>query len=176
MVQVFLDTETTGVENGACVVEIAAIVVDDGHEIETFHEYAKPYRKMNPAAAKVTGLNDEFLSQFPEEREVLQRFYEWLVGMEVDEVLAYNAHFDTRIINDRLMIDSIINYKIFDNYKVVDVAKIAKKAIADGKIKKDGTKWNLTFVAGQLGLHFNAHNALEDTRAMYEVYKKLLTL
>lgn len=39
MLQVFLDTETTGIETGACVIELAAIMVEDNEIIDTFHRY-----------------------------------------------------------------------------------------------------------------------------------------
>ena len=102
MLQVFLDTETTGIETGACVIELAAIMVEDNEIIDTFHRYAKPYRPINPAAQAAHGITDEFLSDKPEEKEMLKDFIEWVEGAgEVREIFAYNAQFDIRIINDR---------------------------------------------------------------------------
>lgn len=76
MREVFLDTETTGIETGACVIELAAIMVEDGEIVDIFHEYAKPYRPINPAAEKAHGISMSMLEQKPEEKIVLQRFME----------------------------------------------------------------------------------------------------
>lgn len=174
MRQVFLDTETTGVEIGACIVEIAAIMVEDNEIIDTFHEYCKPYREININAYKAHGISMEMVKNKPAEKEILQRFIEWMIGLgDADEVLAYNAQFDIRIINDRMKMDNIVSNNYFDDYKIVDVAKIAKDCIRRGIIPKDGRKWNQEYVAKCLGINYNAHSALEDTKAMMKIYNIL---
>lgn len=176
MIQVYLDTETTGVENGACVIELAAIMVEDGEVIDTFHEYCKPYRPVAPAAFKAHGISNAFLADKPEEKEVLQRFVEWILGSGAKEVLAYNAQFDIRIVNDRVKMDHIMERNLFDDFVVVDVAKYARKAIADGKIQKNGRTWNQEYVASCFGIKYDAHSAIEDVKAMMQIYKNLLKL
>ena len=174
MRQVFLDTETTGIEIGACVIELAAVMVEDGEVVDTFHEFAKPYRPINPAAEKAHGISMSMLEFKPEEKIVLQRFMEWMIGMgQPDEVLAYNAQFDIRILNDRMEMDYLTQGKFFDDYKVVDVAKYAKEALRTGIIPKNGRKWNQEYVAGCLGIKYDAHSAIEDVKAMMKVYYAL---
>ena len=173
MIQVFLDTETTGVEIGACIIELAAIMVDNGEIIDTFHKYCKPYRPINPAAEKAHGISEAFLSDKPEEKEVLKEFIEWFMGGGAQEVYAYNAQFDIRIMNDRIKMDHLNDKNFFDDYKVVDVAKYAKEALKKGVIPKNGRKWNQEYVAGCLGIKYNAHSAIEDVKAMMKVYEIL---
>lgn len=174
MLKCYLDTETTGVENGACVIELAAVLVEDGEIIDTFHEYAKPYRPINPAAFKAHGISEAFLANKPEEKEMLANFMEWFVGMgDVDQILAYNAQFDVRVINDRIQMDYLDDQPFLDKNKVVDVAVIAKQAIKDGLIPKNGRKWNQEYVAGCLGIKYNAHSAIEDVKAMIQIHDKL---
>lgn len=174
MREVFLDTETTGIETGACVIELAAIMVEDGEIVDIFHEYAKPYRPINPAAEKAHGISMSMLEQKPEEKIVLQRFMEWMIGMgKPDKVLAYNAQFDIRILNDRFKMDYLVDSNFFDDYCVVDVAKYAKEALRTGVIPKNGRKWNQEYVAGCLGITYNAHSAIEDVKAMMQVYNML---
>ena len=174
MIQVFLDTETTGVEIGACIIELAAIMVDNGEIVDTFHQYAKPYRPINPNAEKAHGISMAFLEDKPEEKVMLQDFIEWMIGMgKPDEILAYNAQFDIRIINDRMKMDYLTEETYFDSYKVIDVAKYAKEAIRTGVIPKNGRKWNQEYVAGCLGITYNAHSAIEDVKAMMKVYNAL---
>ena len=171
MRQVFLDTETTGVEVGACVIDLAAIMVEDGEIVDTFHQYAKPYRPINPQAQKAHGISMQFLANKPEEKVMLQNFMEWIIGLGIPhEVLAYNAQFDIRILNDRMKMDYLTEGKFFDNFKVVDVAKYAKAAIKKGIVPSMGRKWNQEYVAGCLGITYNAHSAIEDVKAMMKIY------
>lgn len=177
MLKCYLDTETTGVETGACIVELAAILEEDGKIVDTFHEYMRPYRPISPAAFKAHGISEEFLADKPEEKDVLSNFIEWFNGTgDIDEVLAYNAQFDIRIINDRIMMDYLMDEPFIDRNKVTDVAKLAKKAIADGLIPKNGRKWNQEYVAGCLGIKYDAHAAIEDVKAMMQVHKKLMKM
>lgn len=176
MIQVFLDTETTGVENGACLVEIAAIMTDDDEIIDTFHEYCKPYRPVNPRAFAAHGISDAFLADKPEEKEVLQRFVEWIIGSNPQVIYAYNAQFDVRIINDRVKLDYIMEDNLIDKSKVVDVAKYAKKAIATGVLPKVGRQWSQEYVANCLGIKYDAHSAIEDVKAMRKIFVELVKL
>lgn len=174
MIQCFLDTETTGVEKGACVIELAAIMVEDGNITETFHSYAKPSRAISKGAFAAHGISEEFLVNQPTERDMLEDFVEWFNGNgPVDQVLAYNAQFDVRIINDRLEMDYIMGTPLINKDKVFDVAALAKKAMADGFIPKKGRKWSQEYIANCLGIEYDAHCALEDVKAMMEIHKRL---
>lgn len=175
MIQIFLDAETTGVEVGACVIELAAIMVDDGEIVDTFHKYAKPYRPIHPEAFKAHGISMDFLEDKPEEKDMLKEFLEWIVGSGAQEVLAYNAQYDIRVINDRLKMDYLLNDNLFDSYKIVDVAKYSKAAIKNGVIPKMGRKWNQEYVADCLGIKYNAHSAIDDVKAMMKIYDVLKT-
>lgn len=174
MREVFLDTETTGVEVGACVIELAAIMVEDGEIVDIFHEYAKPYRPINPQAQKAHGISMSMLENKPEEKIMLKNFMEWFIGLGgAHRVYAYNAQFDIRIINDRMKMDFLTEGNFFDNFPVVDVAKYAKAAIKQGIIPAFGRKWNQEYVAGCLGIKYNAHSAIEDVKAMMQIYDAL---
>ena len=177
MLKCYLDTETTGVEIGACVIEIAAILVEDGQIVDTFHEFMRPYRPVHPSAFKAHGISDEFLADKPEEKDVLSNFMEWFVGMgDVKQILAYNAQFDVRIINDRIMRDFLSDEPFLDKNIVVDVAVLAKQAIRDGLIPKNGRKWSQEYVAGCLGITYDAHSAIEDVKAMMRIHEKITKL
>lgn len=177
MIQCFLDTETTGVEVGACVIELAAIMVENGEIIDTFHQYARPYRKINKAAFDAHGISEKFLADKPEEKVMLQSFMEWFIGTgDVEQILAYNAKFDIRIINDRIRMDYLMEDDFLDKNKVCDVAVLARKAISEGKIPKNGRKWNQEYIGKCLGVTYNAHSAIEDVKAMMQIYDKLIKL
>lgn len=173
MIQMFFDTETTGVEIGACVIEIGALLIEDGRIVDTFHEYGNPSRRVSDGAYQAHHMDNEYLSQFPPESVMLKHFIEWFYGNAPDEILAYNAQFDVRIITDRIKMDGIMERDIFEHYKVTDVAKLARTAISRGLIPAQGRKWNQVYVAEQLGIKYEAHSAIEDVKAMYQIYCKL---
>lgn len=94
MRQIFLDTETTGLEanNGDRLVEIGCIeMVNRRLTGNTLHLYLNPERKGNEEAIKVHGLTDDFLAEKPKFAEVAPQVLDFIRGAEV---IIHNAAFD----------------------------------------------------------------------------------
>ncbi|MBP6900521.1 MAG: DNA polymerase III subunit epsilon [Burkholderiaceae bacterium] len=94
MRQIFLDTETTGLEanNGDRLVEIGCIeMVNRRLTGNTLHLYLNPERKGNEEAIKVHGLTDDFLADKPKFAEVAPQVLDFIRGAEV---IIHNAAFD----------------------------------------------------------------------------------
>lgn len=89
---VFLDTETTGLDDDAQVVEIA-IVNADGAVI--FESYVKPTVSVNPEAQAVHGIGPEKLASAPTWPEIAEQVR---AALEGKTVVIFNADFDTRIL------------------------------------------------------------------------------
>ena len=60
--RIFLDTETTGMSQATDrIVEVCAIEVDDDfNEIDSFHAFINPQRKVPWFVTRIHGLNNEF--------------------------------------------------------------------------------------------------------------------
>ena len=102
MRQIFLDTETTGLqpENGDRIVEIGCIeMVNRRLTGERRHVYLNPERKSAEEAIKVHGLTDAFLADKPRFAEVADDLLDFLSG---SEVIIHNAAFDVGFLNAEL--------------------------------------------------------------------------
>jgi len=92
--QVFLDTETTGLDaaNGDRIIEIGCIeLVNRRLTGRTLHHYVNPQRSSHPDALRVHGITDEFLADKPPFAAVAQEILEFCGGAEI---IIHNAAFD----------------------------------------------------------------------------------
>ncbi len=92
MATVFLDTETTGLEDDAQVVEIAVV---DGDGNVLFESYCRPTVPVDPGAQAVHGIGDDVLADAPQWPEISAQVRDVLEG---NTVVIFNAAFDTRIL------------------------------------------------------------------------------
>ena len=102
MRQIFLDTETTGLDAvaGDRIVEIGCIeMVGRRLTGRHLHLYFNPERSVHPEAVRVHGLTDEFLSDKPRFADHAPQVLEFLGGAEV---IIHNAPFDTGFLNEEL--------------------------------------------------------------------------
>lgn len=102
MRQIFLDTETTGLnpETGDRIVEIGCIeMVNRRLTGRHLHLYLNPERPGSEEATRIHGLTDAFLADKPKFREVAEEFVEFVRGAEV---IIHNAAFDVGFLNAEL--------------------------------------------------------------------------
>ena len=100
--QIFLDTETTGLDpkQGHRIIEIAAIEFNNRQPTNRrFHSYINPERDIDPAAEEVHGLSIDFLQDKPLFKDVVNDF---LAFVQNSEVVIHNAPFDVGFINAEL--------------------------------------------------------------------------
>jgi DNA polymerase III subunit epsilon len=102
MRQIFLDTETTGLDaaNGDRVIEIGLIeMVDRRLTGNDRHWYLNPDRSSHPDALKVHGLTDAFLADKPRFADVADELLGYLAGAEI---VIHNAAFDLGFLDAEL--------------------------------------------------------------------------
>ena len=102
MRQIFLDTETTGLDapSGDRVIEIGCIEMDSRRLTgRTLHLYLNPERRSHPDAIKIHGLTDEFLAGKPLFASVADELLEFVAGAEI---IIHNAAFDVGFLNEEL--------------------------------------------------------------------------
>ncbi len=100
MRQIFLDTETTGLDaaGGDRIVEIGCIeMVNRRLSGEQRHYYLNPERSSHPDAARIHGLTDEFLADKPRFAQVADELLAFLAGAEL---VIHNAPFDLGFLNE----------------------------------------------------------------------------
>lgn len=165
MRQIFLDTETTGLDwrSGADrVVEIGCVeMIDRRLTGKTYHVYLNPEREVGDSE-RIHGLSDEFLSDKTLYRTIAQEFEEFVTGAEL---IIHNANFDTGFLN--MEQDRIGREKVTVLCpQVIDTVKVAKEMFP-------GKKASLNALCERYGInnaHRTLHGALLDAELLAEVY------
>ena len=168
MRQIFLDTETTGLnpESGDRIVEIGCIeMVNRRLTGETRHVYLNPERKGNEEAIKVHGLTDAFLADKPKFTEVADDILGFLQGADV---VIHNAAFDVGFLNAEL---KRLGRAPFHTVaaKVTDTLLMAREMFP-------GKANSLDALCRRLEVdntHRTVHGALLDAGLLAEVYIRL---
>lgn len=169
MRQIFLDTETTGLEvaDGHRVIEIGCVELlnrqPTGNDL---HLYLNPERDIDAGAQAVHGITAEFLADKPVFADVAQQFIDFIRG--ADEVIIHNAPFDVGFLNQEL---KLLKQPAFASLvgNVVDSLALAKS-------RYPGKRNSLDALCERLEVnntHRTLHGALLDARLLAEVYIRL---
>ncbi len=168
MRQIFLDTETTGLDpsQGDRVIEIGCIEMINRRITErTFHEYLNPERPSHPEAVKVHGITDEFLADKPKFAAVCERFLEFVDGAEL---IIHNATFDMGFLEAELA--RLSRPKLTNTiHRVTDTLGMAREMFP-------GKGNSLDALCKRLEVdntHRTRHGALLDAGLLAEVYIRM---
>ena len=169
MIQIFLDTETTGIEvsAGHRIIELGATVVRDGmHTNEEFHQLLNPDREVDPEASLIHGFTLADLTDHPRFSEIADEFIDFIRGREV---FMHNAEFDIRFIDAEL---ARLNRpeRISDLCQVTDTMVLAKEIHKSGQVSLDAlcSKYAVDRTDR------DKHGALLDSQLLAEVYLRML--
>ena len=165
MRQIFLDTETTGLDpkQGHRVVEVAGVEMFNRRLTgKHFHRYLNPEREMDARAQEIHGLSDDFLADKPKFREIAQEFLEFVSG---SELVIHNAPFDVSFLDSEL---GLVGMPQIRNHcpNVVDTLALAKEL-------HPGKRNNLDALCERYGVNHSKrtlHGALLDAELLAEVY------
>ena len=168
MRQIFLDTETTGLnpESGDRIVEIGCIeMVNRRLTGETRHFYLNPERKGSEEATRIHGLTDAFLADKPRFAEVAEDLLSFLSGAEV---IIHNAAFDVGFLNGEL---KRLRRPLFHSVaaKVTDTLLMARETFPGKSNSLDALCKRLEVE----NAHRKFHGALLDAGLLAEVYIRL---
>ena len=168
MRQIFLDTETTGLEPslGHRIIEIAAVeMINRRFTGNHYHCYLNPDREIDAGAQQVHGISAEFLQDKPRFKDVVDEFIEYVNGAEL---IIHNAPFDIGFLNHEL---GMLARERIGNFcpSVIDTLKMAKEL-------HPGQKNNLDALCRRYQVDNSArtlHGALLDAELLAEVYLAL---
>ena len=167
MLEVILDTETTGLSTAAKhrIVEIGCIELDN--QIPTkkiFHEYLNPQRSVSEDAYKVHGYSDDFLSDKKTFSEIAESFLKFIKDKKI---IIHNAAFDLSFLNYEFR---LINQKAINKNNIIDTLEIAR-------LKYPGSQNSLDALCKRFNIDNSKrekHNALIDCQLLKEVYINLV--
>jgi DNA polymerase-3 subunit epsilon len=159
MRQIFLDTETTGLEHkfGHRIIEIACVEMRNRRLTNRhFHRYLNPDRDIDAGALSVHGISREFLLDKPRFADVAVEFLDFVRGAEL---VIHNAAFDVGFLNAEL---ALLDMAPVDTvcHGVCDTLRMAKDL-------HPGKKNNLNALCERYGVdnsHRTLHGALAGRR------------
>jgi len=125
MRQIFLDTETTGLDprQGHRIIEVAGVeMINRRLTGNHFHRYLNPERDIDAGAQQVHGLTSEFLQDKPRFVDIVDEMIAFLSGAEL---VIPNAPFDLGFLNAELQ---RLDRPLMGDYcpEVIDTLTLAK--------------------------------------------------
>ena len=165
MRQVFLDTETTGLDpnQGHRIIEIAAVEINNRQLSENqFHMYVNPERDIDAAAQEVHGITLEFLKDKSFFKDIAEDFLSFI---QESELIIHNAPFDIGFLNMELGRMGLSNVEDHIE-KVTDSLVMAREL-------RPGQRNNLDALCRAYKVDNSKrsqHGALLDAQLLSEVY------
>ncbi|MBC7499801.1 MAG: DNA polymerase III subunit epsilon [Herminiimonas sp.] len=165
MRQIFLDTETTGLNprSGDRLVEVGCVeLINRRLTGNNFHSYVNPERDSEEGALAVHGLTTEFLSDKPKFADIAAELCDYIRGAEV---IIHNAPFDIGFLDAEF---ARLNYPKFKDEvgSVIDTLVQAKEM-------HPGKRNSLDALCDRYGVsnsHRTLHGALLDAELLAEVF------
>ena len=166
MRQVFLDTETTGLEPelGHRIIEIGGVeMVNRRLTGRRLHHYLQPDREIDDGAFEVHGISREFLQDKPRFADVHADILEFIAGAEV---IIHNAPFDVAFLDCELARLADSGQRIESVCRVVDSLALARRLHPGQRNGLDALckRYRIDNSARQL------HGALLDAEILADVY------
>ena len=161
---VAFDLETTGLSSrDDRIIEIGAVILKDGQEIDRFQTFVDPERQLERKIVELTGITDEMLQGAPKIQEVLPKFLEF-VGDRV--LVAHNSDFDTGFIRAECQRQGL-PYR----YTAADTLILSQNLL------QHLSKFKLDIVSNALNLpDFNHHRAGDDAMTCGLIMTKLMAM
>ena len=156
------DIETTGLDPMYDeIIEIGAIKIENGKEIETFNTLIKPEYEIDEFITELTGITNEMLKSGKVPIDVLTEFVNF-VGSNV--IIGHNVNFDLGFLNNKCR--KYLDYSLNNDY--VDTMFLARRLVPNSVNYKLGTLAKLFNISYE-----GAHRGLKDVEITYEVYNCL---
>jgi len=173
---IVFDTETTGLNplDGDRIIEIGAVeLIDKKRTGKTFHQLINPKKKLTKEITKITHITDEMLINKPVFQDIANDFLLFLKDQpencEKTFLVAHNASFDIKFLNNELKLSGMENLSNFD---IIDTIELAHKKFPNHKVSLD-------LLCEKFGISLEqrkkeGHGALLDSQILVDVFLKLI--
>lgn len=167
MREVVLDTETTGisVREGNRIIEIGCVELEDRLPTgQIYHAYLNPGDiVIPPEIVKLTGLDNDFLQDFPTFEAQVEDFCEFI---QDSPLVIHNAPFDVGFLNAELQ---RVQRPDIPLSRAIDTLLLARR-------KFPGAPANLDALSKRFNIRIprDKHGALLDAQILAEVYVELM--
>lgn len=163
----FADVETTGLsEEKERMTEIAIIKTNSNLEvIKTFEMLINPEREITEKITELTGITEEMIKNKPVYEEAIPAIKDFINYDKIPVLVAHNAPFDLKFINKGF--EDILGKLAFNNF--IDTVSLARELYPFWRNHK------LDTCAKKFGIpNENHHRAMNDTKVLYKIGKKLI--
>ncbi len=161
---VVVDIETTGhsVANGDRIIQLAAVVIENGAKIDSFSSYVNPGREIPLFIEELTGISNEDVETAPPFRELIPTLLSLLEGAIF---VAHNVDFDRSFLAAQLDLEGYF-FPAIPVFDTVELSRILMPNIESYK---------LTQLSELLGYnHDRPHQADSDAEVTAELLLTLL--
>ena len=161
---VVLDIETTGLQETASVIEIAALRIVQGEITEQLSALIRQEMSLPPDIMELTGIIDQMLAE--QGIDAKQALSQFLAFCQNTTLVGHNIHFDIRFLSRMC---EKHGFPVIRN-RLTDTMRLARK-------KVDCNSYSLEAIGNALGFeHDRLHRALADCMLTYRIFEKLKRL
>ena len=159
---VAFDLETTGLSSKKDkIIEIGAVILKNGREVDRFQTFVDPERHLEPKIVELTGIAEDMLKGAPKIEEVLPKFLKFC-GDRV--LVAHNSDFDTGFIRAECL---------RQGYEFTATA--LDTLILSQNLMPQLNKFKLDIVSNALSLpDFNHHRAADDAMTCGLIFHRFI--
>jgi DNA polymerase III epsilon subunit-like protein len=179
MDRVYLDLETTLLDEQGSIVEIAAKYYRDGKYVSGFSgKCFASDAKISLDALKVNGHTFASLNSLRSEKDILLSLFDWILKLEGKPDLAgINIHFDFHFLKNRAKLYNVEVGSVLP-YRLHDITNISRflQTIGLLQVKRSGAGNSLRDLADTLGITYNEkdlHTADGDVSLYQAIDSKL---
>lgn len=162
---IVFDTETTGLSAATDeIIEIAAVYCRNDEIVAEFSKLGRPQNLVPARITQLTGISNEMLVNQPSSEQIVREFIDWLSDKDFGFAVAHNASFDISMLKSACRRAHLS----FPLHHVEDTLAMAKAYFADKENRpanyKEGT------LADFFDIHLDAHRALNDVKALQQIF------
>ncbi|GIV66093.1 MAG: DNA polymerase III subunit epsilon [Bellilinea sp.] len=154
---VFIDTETTGLDKTAEIVEIA-VIDDDGSTL--FESFVKPFKPIPPDLTAIHGIDNQMVAKAPTFPVVWANLRGLLLNRKI---AVYNAEFDLRMMRQSYEIYKLVWKERFATFDIMQLYAAfrgewdtTRRAYRFFKLEEAGRSFQIPLP--------NSHRAADDAR------------
>lgn len=171
----FIDIETTGFDRKwDFIIEVAAILYNTemDKEVAQFHQYIKPKKPISREITEITGITNEMVANAKSEDDVLRELISFIEFYNPDHFVGHNYDaFDGDFFKNKTSY-YFLNWPTISS---IDTLKLARqlKVPTTMVTPKGAPSYKQESIAGAYGIKYDAHSAIEDVKALIQIYKKM---